>query len=286
LRNLRELDTLAIFFYSSLKIMEAYAAGSPRRGRFAPDGLSRQQEGADMDVFPSGRKRLRLLHLFLPVCAILLCLPAQAAEQQNDPFGQLFGRQAFPAGTQDFPVHIRKHWLKVLQAEQKDPCLQRDASCLPQAEAPSWLYLVRKAPSMNETELLRTVNAFFNKFPSVPNLESYGAGDSWPTPRDFLNRRAGDGKAYALAKFFALRALGVPDDRLRIVLAHLPERKATHALLAVATAKGIFILDNAVRPTDLILPQSHFASRCLPLVMFNAAGRWTFRQDMELLRGK
>ena len=237
-----------------------------------------------MKTFPAGMKQFCFVWL-LPACIVLSFLPARAA-QHGAPFERLFGHQAFPAGTQDFPLHIRKHWLRVIQAEQKDPCLQRDSSCLPPADAQSWLYLVRKAPSMNEMELLRAVNAFFNKFPSIPNLETYNAKDSWPTPRDFLNRRAGDGKAYALTKYFALRVLGMQDDRLRIVLAHLPERRTNHAMLAVATAKGVFILDNAVRPTDLILPQERFASRCLPLVMFNGAGRWTFRQDMELPDGK
>jgi predicted transglutaminase-like cysteine proteinase len=242
------------------------------------------EKEATMDISPTRMQRhpLLLRLLCLLVCASLPVLPARAA-QQGAPFEQLFGRQAFAAGTQDFPLHIRKHWLRLLQTEQRNPCLQRDASCLPQADAPQWLYLVRKAPAMKEMELLRAVNAFFNKFPSAQDVESYGVNDRWPTPADFAGRRSGDRKAYALSKYFALRALGMRDDALRIVLAHLPERKATHALLAVATAGGVFILDNAVRPIDLILPQEHFASRCIPLVMFNEKGRWTFRQDMALL---
>ena len=211
-----------------------------------------------MNITPIVMKRLCLLCLFfLLACASLPVLPARAA-QQGDPFGRLFDHQAFPATKQDFPLHIRKHWLRVLQVELKTPCLQRDASCLPQADASQWLYLARKAPAMDEMELLRTVNAFFNKFPAAPDVENYGPSAPWPTPTDFVNHRAGDRKAYALAKYFALRALGMRDDKLRIVLAHLPERKTNHVMLAVATARDIVILDNDVRPLDLILPQERF----------------------------
>jgi len=240
-----------------------------------------------------GTVRLGMMRLLLPCLTICLAcllfsgllLPARAA-QQRDPFGQLFGYTAFPAGTNDFPVYISRNWDRVLQAERNAPCLQRNASCLPSADAPQWLYLAGKAPVMDEMELLRAVTAFFNKFPSASDLENYGVEDHWPTLADVFSHRSGDCKAYTLSKYFALRALGLKDDKLRIVLVHLPKRKANHAVLAVDTAKGVFILDNNTRPLDLILPQEKFSTQFIPLFMLNENGRWTFRQDPELLRAK
>ena len=223
-----------------------------------------------------------------PVCLLLLfalCLPARAA-QRADPFEQLFNCRAFPAGPKDFPAYLEKHWTRVLAAEQARPCLQRAASCLPRADASQWLYLAGKAPAMDEMTLLRSVTAFFNKFPPASDMENYGVKDRWPTLADFFSRRSGDCKAYTLSKYFALRVLGLQDDKLRIVLVHMPERKANHAVLAVNTAKGIYILDNNTRPIDLILPQEKFASRFIPLYMLNAQGRWTFRQNPALLTSK
>ena len=234
--------------------------------------------------------RPRLSRLaFCLACFLLfpgLCLPTIAAQQQHDPFKQLFGHTAFPAGAEDFPVYIARHWARVLKAEQASPCLQRHASCLPHADAPQWLYLASKASAMEEMELLRTVTAFFNKFPAASDMQNYGVEDRWPTLADFFSHRSGDCKAYSLSKYFALRALGLQDDRLRIVLVHLPERKANHALLAVNTARGVFILDNNTRPLDLILPQEKFLSRFIPLFMLNETGRWTFRPDPALLHAK
>jgi len=66
-------------------------------------------------------------------------------------------------------------------------------------------------------------------------------------------------------------------------MVHIPARKANHAMLAVDTAKGVFILDNNTRPLDLILPQEKLRSQFIPLFMINAEGRWTFNQDVKLL---
>ena len=233
------------------------------------------------------RLSLSCLSLCLACFLLLPGIDSSArAAQQQDPFVRLFGRQAFPAGSDDFPAYIEQHWIRVLQAEQDNPCLQRTTSCLPPADAPHWLYLARRASTMDEMTLLRTITAFFNKFPSASDMENYGVEDRWPTLEDFFSRRSGDCKAYTLSKYFALRVLGMKDDKLRIVLVHIPKRRANHALLAVNTARGVFILDNNTRPLDLILPQEKFSSQFIPLFMLNEKGRWTFRPDPELLRVK
>ena len=227
--------------------------------------------------------RLCLAGLCCLVCFALFPL-LSARATQPDPFERLFGYQAVPAaGPQDFPVYLERHWTRVLKEEQNKPCLQRTTSCLPSADASQWLYLAGKAPVMDEMTRLRTVSSFFNKFPSASDRENYGVEDHWPTLAEFFSRRSGDCKAYALAKYFALRALGTSDDKLRIVIVHIPARKANHAMLAVDTAKGVFILDNNMRPLDLILPQEKLHSQFVPFFMINEKGRWTFNQDTKLL---
>jgi len=197
---------------------------------------------------------------------------------QPEPFEQLFGYTAFPAGERDFPRYLEKHWTRVLQAERQSPCLERTTSCLQPADAPQWVKLAAKAPSMEELTLLRTVNAFFNKFPAASDMKIYGVSDYWPSLAEFFRHRSGDCKAYTLAKYFALRALGVPDGKLRIVVARQTRFKANHSMLAVATSKGVFIMDDLVRPPDLIQPQEKLHSEFIPLFMLNETGRWSFRQ--------
>jgi len=214
------------------------------------------------------------------LCLVLACAGMAWAAT---PFEELFGHRAYPAaGQKDFPRYLERRWDKVLKAERGSPCLQRAASCLSAADAPQWLALAGKASSMDELTLLRSVNAFFNKFPAASDMKNYGVADHWPTLAEFFKHRSGDCKAYTLAKYFALRALGVPDDKLRIVMAHQPKYNLNHSVLAVATAKGVFILDDLVRPIDLIQPQEKLRSEYIPLFMLNETGRWTFRQKEEL----
>ena len=234
-----------------------------------------------MDIARTGKR----LGILTALCLALACACMAGAAQQ-DPFESLFGHKAFPAGAKDFPRYIEKHWTRVLKAEQDKPCLQRDASCLEAPDAAQWIYLASKAPSMDELTLLRSVNSFFNKFPNSSDMENYGVADHWPTMAEFLQRRSGDCKAYTLSKYFALRAFGVPDDKLRIVMTHQPAYKVNHAVLAVATAKGVFILDDLVRPIDLIRPQETLRSEYIPLFMLNETGHWTFKPKTELLRAK
>ena len=233
-----------------------------------------------MDMSRAGKR----LGFLTALCLVLAC-SGMVWAAQPDPFDSLFGYKAFPA-EKDFPRYIERRWTKVLKVEYDKPCLQRDASCLPAPDAAQWLYLARKAPSMDELALLRSINAFFNKFPTASDMSNYGVADHWPTLAEFFSRRSGDCKAYTLAKYFALRALGMDDDKLRIVIAHHAKFKVNHAMLAVAATKGVLILTDLVRPTDLLQPQEKLASEYIPLLMLNEKGRWTFRQAEELLRAK
>jgi len=232
-------------------------------------------------------KRLTMFSFAFFCFLLLFCLspPVQAA-QQNDPFEQLFGYRAFLAGPGDFPFYFERHWTRILQTEQDTPCLQRSASCLPLSDATHWVYLANSAPAMDELRLLRTINAFFNKFPYASDKVTYGVVGYWPTLAEFFSRRSGDCKAYTLSKYFALRALGVHDAQLRIVLGYKVKGREYHSLLMVNTTKGIYILDNTTRPIDLILPHATPPFQFIPLFMFNAKERWTFKQNLAALLSK
>ena len=230
------------------------------------------------------RRVLTLLPLAFFICLALGVLPARAAQQ--GPFDRLFGYQATAVKWHEFPLNMEKHWRRVLKAEQQSPCLQRDSACLSSVDAKQWQYLLSKAPSMDELTLLRSVNAFFNKFPVASDMQLYGKEDYWPTLAEFFRNRSGDCKAYTLAKYFALRTLGMDAGKLRFVMVFQPANMANHAVLAVATTKGVYILDNNVRPIDLIQTQEKCASRFIPMYMLNEQGRWNFGQDEAQLRAK
>lgn len=76
------------------------------------------------------------------------------------------------------------------------------------------------------------------------DMENFAKMDRWATPRDVLERGRGDCEDYAILKMATLRASGVPMDDMSVVVLRDTRRNVHHAVLAVMTPKGYFILDN------------------------------------------
>jgi predicted transglutaminase-like cysteine proteinase len=78
----------------------------------------------------------------------------------------------------------------------------------------------RTGPSRpTEVELLGIVNRFFNRVPSSTDPVLWGVADYWATPSETLSIDGADCEDYAIAKYYALKELGVPIARLRLVYA-------------------------------------------------------------------
>ena len=61
---------------------------------------------------------------------------------------------------------------------------------------------------------LKNVNDFFNQITYKSDLSVWGTKDYWATPFEFMGIGAGDCEDYAIAKYFSLIKLGVPDEKL------------------------------------------------------------------------
>jgi len=86
--------------------------------------------------------------------------------------------------------------------------------------------------SSNEVELLHPVNRFFNGLPYFSDLAHWGVEDYWATPSEFLSSEGGDCEDYVIAKYYTLRELGIPNERLRLVYANTWRSAAGHMVLA------------------------------------------------------
>jgi predicted transglutaminase-like cysteine proteinase len=71
----------------------------------------------------------------------------------------------------------------------------------------------------------------------------YGVTDYWAKPSETLIRGKGDCEDFAILKMAALHEAGVPIDSMSIVVLRDRRRGFFHAVLAVATTQGDFILD-------------------------------------------
>ena len=124
-----------------------------------------------------------------------------------------------------------------------------------------------------EREKLELVNDFMNRTPCLSDLQHWGKEDYWATPVEFLSTNGGDCEDFSIAKYFALRSLGVPDEKLRITyVKEIVVYNEAHMVLAYFPAPDAepLVLDNinkTIRPastrTDLV-----------PVYSFNGSGLW------------
>lgn len=114
------------------------------------------------------------------------------------------------------------------------------------------------------------VNTMMNEVPYIEDTKNWGQSDYWETPVEFLSR-GGDCEDFAIAKYTSLRALGVPEERLRVAIVKDLQKGVPHAVLIVYTDDGAIILDNqsaSVRSADAL------TGRYKPIFSINRAGWW------------
>jgi predicted transglutaminase-like cysteine proteinase len=139
------------------------------------------------------------------------------------------------------------------------------------------LFSSQENQRLPEPRKLELVNGFMNQVSFVSDLEHWGKEDYWATPLEFLASGGGDCEDFAIAKYFTLRALGVPDERLRITYATSLKLRQAHIVLAyyVSSDSEPLILDNLVPE---ILPASRRPD-LLPIYSFNGAGLWLAKEQ-------
>lgn len=135
-----------------------------------------------------------------------------------------------------------------------------------------WQEFVRSIPAErrlpgNERELLGSVNTFFNRLPFLTDLAHWGAEDYWATPAESVASDGADCEDFSIAKYFALKELGVPIQRLRITYVKAVRLNQAHMVLAYYPEPNAepLIMDNL---EDGVRPASERAD-LIPVYSFN-----------------
>lgn len=98
---------------------------------------------------------------------------------------------------------------------------------------------------LSDREMLNLVNRTVNGAMTYKSDAAiWGTSDYWATPSEMARKGAGDCEDFAIAKYWALRSLGMPDDKLQLVLLQDTRRQLFHAVLVVHTGSGAYVLDN------------------------------------------
>jgi len=139
-----------------------------------------------------------------------------------------------------------------------------------------WDKIIETSKDKDILHKLKNVNDFFNKIKYSRDNLHWGKNDYWASPFEFLGTGAGDCEDYAIAKYFTLRQLGVPDEKLRITYVKLKQRgtkyEQAHMVLTYyhkPTSTPI-VLDNVNKRLKLASKRPDLT----PIYSFNANGLW------------
>jgi predicted transglutaminase-like cysteine proteinase len=127
-------------------------------------------------------------------------------------------------------------------------CRSDSAKCSPAATR--FLAVIDRAADQNGWTRIAEINRAINlDIRPVSDTAQYGAVPLWPTPLMTFASNAGDCKDYAIAKYVALRELGLSADDLRLVIVYIRSADEYHAVTAVRYDGRWLILDN--RTSDI-----------------------------------
>jgi predicted transglutaminase-like cysteine proteinase len=95
-------------------------------------------------------------------------------------------------------------------------------------------------------EKLKEVNIFFNRVGYGEDNEIYAKSDYWATPYEFLARDKGDCEDYVIAKYFALKELGIPANKMYFTYVRVEGYESAHMVLTYFETKQSMplVLDN------------------------------------------
>ncbi|MFI8747800.1 cysteine protease LapG [Pseudomonas sp. NPDC077186] len=134
-----------------------------------------------------------------------------------------------------------------------------------------WDALITSSAALPEADKLGEVNRFFNRtIRFTDDIRLWQQNDYWATPVEMLVKGAGDCEDYSIAKYFTLRRLGIPSEKLRITYVKALNYNQAHMVLtyyASPTAEPL-VLDNLIND---IRPASQ-RKDLLPVYAFNAEG--------------
>ncbi|MEH6712488.1 MAG: transglutaminase-like cysteine peptidase [Paraglaciecola polaris] len=141
----------------------------------------------------------------------------------------------------------------------------------------NWQQLLNDSHALPIDEKLYRVNNFFNELDFVDDIDHWDQDDYWATPVEFLATHGGDCEDFVIAKFFSLKELGVPAEKLRLMYVTATRLRQAHMVLAYYEEPNSvpLVLDNINRR---ILPASRRRD-LLPIYSFNGDGLWLAKEQ-------
>ncbi|WP_374314100.1 transglutaminase-like cysteine peptidase [Dongia sp.] len=136
----------------------------------------------------------------------------------------------------------------------------------------SWLPLLEKLKGEERLQQIKDVHLALNSRKYTLDINNWGMEDYWATPYQFLKKN-GDCEDYAIAKYMALKKLGVPPEDMRVIALQDLNLNLGHAVLIVYDKSGPLLLDNQIKT----VVQANTIRHYKPVYAINEQGWWLLR---------
>ncbi len=137
----------------------------------------------------------------------------------------------------------------------------------------AWRALIVAGRNQSERDRIHRANQFINRnIDYSTDSRHWRKEDYWATPIESLGSGYGDCEDYAIAKYFTLRAMGVADEKLRLMYVRALKVDEPHmVLIYFENPEDMpYVLDNL----DPEIKSASRRSDLRPIYSFNASGLW------------
>lgn len=134
----------------------------------------------------------------------------------------------------------------------------------------------QRGVTLTAAETMRDIedfNWYWNSIRYYTDIRHWGMVDYWATPVESLASEGADCEDYAIAKYFSLKALGVPVQNLRITYVRALRWNEAHMVLAYYPTPDAdpYILDNLNRSVERASERTDL----VPVYSFNDEDLWS-----------
>ena len=140
-----------------------------------------------------------------------------------------------------------------------------------------WRKLVRDNRDSSIKKKLVSVNEYFNSFEYAEDRYLWNKEDFWATLPETLKKNSGDCEDVSIAKFFTLRYLNVPEDKLRITYVISLKTGQPHMVLTFSPdiSQEPIVLDTMNNYLFTVSKRPDL----IPVYSFNTRGYWLARKQ-------
>lgn len=207
---------------------------------------------------------MRLSHV-LAALALALAFAAAAGPAEARKYPKIFGSiELFSKKVTRFPK-----WTGMVDRFQDGKKTCDSATCTTKG----WADFLADLQGKDRKTQMKEVNRAMNGKRYILDIKNWGEEDFWATPYQFLKKN-GDCEDYAISKYMALKALGVPVEDMRVVALQDLNLKIGHAVLVVYDGDQPMLLDNQISSVVPANSIRHYQ----PVFSINEMGWWLHRR--------